>query len=77
MTAIVWFLLGLFTPDPWTLLRAWRRRTWYRFKLRQFARVTATRHMATVARALWTGSTDAYTLVPDLPREENSTEIRW
>lgn len=72
-----WWILGWIVPDAFTVIRLWRRRAWYRFKMRQFARLAATRHIATVARAVWAGSTEAYTLVPDLPRIDHSTEIRW
>lgn len=39
------------------------------------ARRAALRHLAVVAQALYTGSTAAYELTPDLPRAENSTAI--
>lgn len=41
------------------------------------ARHAALRHIAVIAQAVYTGSTAAYTLTPDLPRAENSTEIAW
>jgi len=41
------------------------------------ARHAASRHLAAVARALYTGDTSAYTLTPDLPRHEASTEVNW
>lgn len=72
-----WFLFGVLIPDIWSLWRIWRRRTWYRFKIRQLARAAATRHAAAVAHALWTGSTSAYQFLPELPRVDNSTEIDW
>lgn len=42
---------------------------------RGHARRQAIRHLATVAHAIYTGSTSGYRLVPDLPREEDSTEV--
>jgi hypothetical protein len=44
---------------------------------KQDARRQAYRHMAVIAHAVYTGSTSAYTLVPDLPRSSNSSEVRW
>jgi hypothetical protein len=41
------------------------------------ARHAALRHIAVVAHAVYTGSTSAYTLTPDLPRQDNSTDIQW
>lgn len=41
------------------------------------ARYAALRHMAVIAQAVYTGSTAAYTLTPDLPRKEESTEVQW
>lgn len=41
------------------------------------ARHAALRHVAVIAQAVWTGSTAGYTLTPDLPRQDNSTEIEW
>lgn len=41
------------------------------------ARHAALRHIAVVAHAVYTGSTGAYTLTPDLPRAAESTEINW
>jgi len=48
---------------------------WHREKAR--ARHEAARHLAAVARALYTGDTSAYTLTPDLPRVDDSTQVRW
>lgn len=48
---------------------------WQRDKAK--ARHEAQRHLAAVARALYTGDTSAYTFTPDLPRQANSTEIEW
>lgn len=39
------------------------------------ARREAYRHLAVVAHALYTGSTAAYSLTPDLPREDDSTNV--
>ena len=50
---------------------------YYRLQARRIARLAATRHMAMVTRALFTGSTEAYTLIKDLPRHEDSTQILW
>jgi len=44
---------------------------------KQAARRQAYRHMAVIAHAVYTGSTEAYTLTPDLPRSSNSTEVHW
>ena len=55
----------------------WAYGWWYRFRFRQMARMIATRHMAIIAKAMITGSTDAYTLLQDLPRQPQSTEIDW
>lgn len=41
------------------------------------ARRAAWRHLATVTHALYSGSTAAYTLMPDLPRVPDSTEVYW
>ena len=46
-------------------------------RVKRDARHAALRHVAVIAHAIYTGSTGAYTLTPDLPRAENSTEIRW
>jgi hypothetical protein len=70
-------VLWLFTPDPFTVWRAWRKRVFYRLKAKQMARIAATSHMATVARAVWSGSTEAYTLIEDLPRHDDSTHVKW
>lgn len=48
---------------------------WQRDRAR--ARHAAAQHLAAVARALYTGDTSAYTLVRDLPRQANSTEVEW
>jgi hypothetical protein len=51
---------------------------WWAYRQgKQAARRQALRQLAVVAHALYTGSTAAYTLTPDLPRNENSTEISW
>lgn len=71
------WLLALFLPDPFTLWRTWQKRTWYRFKMRQAVRIAATSHMATVAKAVYSGSTAHYTLMDDLPRHDDSTEVKW
>ena len=39
------------------------------------ARRKAYRHLTVVAHALYTGSTAAYELTPDLPREVDSTQV--
>lgn len=39
------------------------------------ARRQAYRHLAVVAHALYTGSTSAYQLTPDLPRTDLSTAV--
>lgn len=39
------------------------------------ARYQAFRHLTVVAHALYTGSTGAYHLTPDLPRECDSTNV--
>ena len=39
------------------------------------ARRQAYRHLVVVAHALYTGSTGAYSLTPDLPRVEDSTAV--
>ena len=67
------FLLALFTPDPLTMWRVWRHRT----KAKALARYQARRHMAAVARALFSGSTAHYTLHEDLPRDEDSSRVLW
>jgi hypothetical protein len=46
-------------------------------KAKRDARHAAIRHMAVIAHAVYTGSTGAYTLTPDLPRAIDSTEITW
>ena len=63
----------------WRFLLTWLGGThwYYRFQARRMARIAATRHLALVAKALFTGSTEAYTLMDDLPREPDSTEIQW
>lgn len=50
---------------------------WLRFRARQLCRLAATKHMAAVAHAIWTGSTSAYQFLPDLPRLDDSTTIAW
>ena len=50
-------------------LAGWRAKTQ--------ARHAALRHVCVIAHAVYTGSTGAYTLTPDLPRGDNSTEIEW
>lgn len=47
------------------------------WRLKRLVRQRATRHAAIVAHALFSGSTQAYTLTEDLPREADSTMIRW
>lgn len=71
------WLLSWLMPDPLTIWRAWKKRAWYRFKARQMARIAATAHAAKVVRAFYMGSTEGYTLIDDLPRKDNSTEIDW
>lgn len=52
--------------------------TWLdRLHARRLARLAASRHLALVTQALFTGSTEAYTLVKDLPRAQDSTRIEW
>ncbi len=72
-----WACLWIVLPDPFTLWRIWRQRAWYRFKARQAVRLAATHHMAVVAKAVYSGSTEGYTLIDDLPRHENSTHVKW
>lgn len=48
---------------------------WQERKAKTAARHQAWRHMAVIAHALYTGSTRAYELTPDLPREPDSTRI--
>lgn len=55
----------------------WLRRWFAAFCQQQQARQQATRHRATVAQAIWTGSTSHYTLVQDLPRQADSTQVEW
>lgn len=58
-----------------SLLLTWR---WMaERKTRKDARHQAIRHLAVVARALYTGDTSSYHLVPDLPRHPDSTTIGW
>lgn len=70
-------ILTYLIPDPFTIWRTWRQRAWYRFKARQAARLAATAHAAKIARALYAGSTEAYTFIDDLARHPNSTNIDW
>lgn len=55
----------------------WAIQWWAVLHARRVARHRALRHMAVVARAVFEGSTAAYTLVPDLPRHEDSTQVRY
>jgi hypothetical protein len=49
---------------------------WWAYRQgKQSARRQAMRHMAAVAHALYTGSTAAYDLTPDLPRQADSTNV--
>ena len=63
----------------WRFFLTWLGCTqwYYRFHARRLARIAATRHIAMVTKALITGSTEAYTLVKDLPRVPDSTYIQW
>lgn len=53
----------------------WLRRWFAAFCHQQRTRQQATRHMAIVARAVWTGSTNHYNL--DVNRRDGSTEVWW
>ena len=48
---------------------------WGLCRRKQDARRQAYRHLAVVAHAVYTGSTAAYSLTPDLPREQDSTTV--
>ena len=63
----------------WRFLLTWLGcyQWYYRLQARRAARMAATRHLALVAKALFTGSTEAYTLMQDLPRVEGSSEVEW
>ena len=51
---------------------------WWAYRQgRQHARHEALRHLAVVAHALYTGSTAAYSLTPNLPREVDSTNVAF
>lgn len=50
---------------------------WYRLQARRVSRLAALRHLAAIADALFTGSTQAYTFIRDLPRAPDSTRIEW
>ena len=49
---------------------------WWAYRAgKSAARREAYRHLAVVAHALYTGSTEAYTLTPNLPRKDDSTTV--
>ena len=50
---------------------------WAALHARRVARHRALRHMAVIARAVYEGSTAAYRLVPDLPRQDDSSQVRY
>ena len=51
---------------------------WWAYRQGQrSARRQAFRHLAVVAQALYTGSTAAYHLTPDLPRASDSTHVEF
>lgn len=60
-----------------TALSLWLYGWWVERRRKTEARHTALRHMCVIAHAVYSGSTAAYTLTPDLPRQENSTHIQW
>ena len=55
----------------------WLHEWWYRAQARRASRLAAYSHLAMIAHAIWTGSTHAYTLRADLPREPDSTRVIW
>lgn len=56
---------------------AWLTRWRADHAARTIARHRAIRHLAVIAKAVYAGSTAAYELTPDLPREQDSTNLDW
>ena len=57
------------------MLIAFFSRWFTRNTARTIARHRAIRHMAVIAHAIYTGSTAAYELTPDLPRQVDSSNV--